>query len=114
AFHTMEDGAPPAEAMLVRGDRIAAVGRRDDVEAAADRSVRRIDLEGRAVIPGFNDCHCHILSIGLNLRQIDVSADAVRTLGDIQRAVRERAGSTPNDEWVLGRGYDQNMLAELR
>jgi predicted amidohydrolase YtcJ len=110
----MDESAPAAEAMLVRGDRIAAIGSLGEVEAAADRDTRRVDLEGQAVIPGFNDAHCHILSLGQNLRQIDVSADAVRAIGDVQRAVRERAGGTPLGEWVLGRGYDQNMLAERR
>jgi len=114
AFHTMDASSPPAEAMLVVGDRIAAIGSRAEVEAAGVRTARRVDLEGRAVIPGFNDCHCHILGIGLNLQQVDVSADAVRTIGDIQRAVRERAGGTPAGEWVLCRGYDQNTLAERR
>jgi predicted amidohydrolase YtcJ len=100
--------------MLVRGDRIVAVGTFAEVEAAADRNTRRIDLGGQAVIPGFDDCHCHVLSIGLNLGQIDVSVDAVQTIADIQRAVSGRAEATADGEWLLGRGYDQNMLAERR
>ncbi|MDQ2743347.1 MAG: amidohydrolase, partial [Chloroflexota bacterium] len=78
-IHTMDPDAPRAEAMLSHGGRIAAIGDRAVLEASA-ASARHVDLQG-AVIPGFNDCHCHILSIGLNLEQVDVSADAVRTIG---------------------------------
>jgi predicted amidohydrolase YtcJ len=110
----MDEVAPRADALLIDGERILAVGRLADVEAAVQRGARRVDLEGQTVIPGFNDCHCHVLGIGLGLSQIDVSADAVRTIGDIQRAVGARAAAVPEAQWIVGRGYDQNMLAERR
>jgi predicted amidohydrolase YtcJ len=112
-FLTM-DRAPAAEAMLVRGDRIMAVGPATDVEAAASRDVRRIDLRGQTVVPGFNDSHAHILWLGVSLSQLDVSVDAVHGIEDIKRLVAERAGAGPESEWIVGRGYDQNTLSERR
>ncbi|MEO3798666.1 amidohydrolase family protein [Nonomuraea sp. B1E8] len=48
-------GAPPFRAdVAVTGDRIAAVGRLDDAQAATV-----IDATGRFVAPGFVDCHAH-------------------------------------------------------
>ncbi len=48
-------GAPPCRADLaITGDRIAAVGRLDDVPAATV-----IDATGRFVARGFVDCHAH-------------------------------------------------------
>jgi predicted amidohydrolase YtcJ len=113
-IHTMSDTGSTAEAMLVRDGSIAAVGSLSDVENGALAGDRRVNLEGQAVVPGFNDCHAHILGFGLDLEQIDVSVDAVRTIADIARAVRARSAEMPAGEWVLGRGYDQNMLAEHR
>lgn len=110
---TMDRSVPRVESLLVRDGRIAVLGRREDVEAQADRGTRRVDLAGGTVIPGFNDCHCHILSFGLTLQQLDVGADAVRTIEDIRRAVAERAQAT-GEGWVVGRGYDQNALRERR
>jgi hypothetical protein len=46
---------PWAEALAVRGDRIVSVGATADVTGQAGASTRRIDLGGRAVVPGFND-----------------------------------------------------------
>src|SRR4030095_4651736 len=53
-------GRPFATAIAIRGDRIAAIGTDDAVLTTADASTRRIDGEGRVVIPGFNDAHIHI------------------------------------------------------
>ena len=49
-----------AEALLVRGTRIADVGPAEDVIAKAAPDARRIDLMGRLVIPGINDAHLHM------------------------------------------------------
>jgi predicted amidohydrolase YtcJ len=112
--YSMDEGTVPAEALLVRGGRIATVGSNDMVREAATAGARSVDLEGQTVVPGFNDSHAHILSFGLTLEQLDVSVDAVRTIGDIQRALTRRVVESPPGGWILGRGYDQNMLAENR
>ena len=49
-----------ADALLVRGTRIAEVGPAEDVVAKAAPDARRIDLMGRLVIPGINDAHLHM------------------------------------------------------
>src|SRR5947209_7746487 len=114
AIHTMDEAQPKAEAMLVRGDRIAATGSREDMEHAAPPGARRVDLAGGTVVPGFNDSHCHLLWIGMMLRMVDVSVDAVRSIEDIRASVGRRVAETPAGDWVLGRGYDQNMLVDRR
>lgn len=113
-FHTGDTREPIVDAILVRGERIAATGSRSDLESAVGPGARFVDLDGRTVVPGFNDCHCHVLGFGLELERIDVSAGAVKGIPDIQRAVSVRARQTRRDDWVLGRGYDQNMLVEGR
>jgi predicted amidohydrolase YtcJ len=112
--HTFDRGNLTAEAILVQGDRIAAVGARDAVEGAAGKGARRVDLAGSTVVPGFNDSHCHILSFGLDLDRLDVSPEAARTIEDVKRAVARRAEETAENGWVLGRGYNQNDLDERR
>jgi predicted amidohydrolase YtcJ len=112
-IHTMQPGGATADALLIRGERIAAVGKQEDVASLAARA-ERLDLDGCTVIPGFNDSHAHLLSFGLTLEQLDVSADAVRTIGDIVEAVRRRAHETPVGQWIHGRGYNQNELVEAR
>ena len=51
---------PWAEAVAIRGDKIAAVGTSASVGAMAGARSRRIALDGRVVVPGFNDAHVHL------------------------------------------------------
>ncbi len=112
-IHTGLPGATPARAMLVRGDRIEVIVP-DDAMTSNGAGARRVDLHGCTVIAGFNDSHAHVLSFGLSLQQLDVSADAVHTAGDIVRAVAQRADLTGEGQWIHGRGYNNNELAENR
>ncbi|HET9201500.1 MAG TPA: amidohydrolase family protein [Dehalococcoidia bacterium] len=59
---TMDDAQPQAQAVLIRDDRIVAVGDDEDIIAEAGSSATLIDLEGRALVPGFIDSHSHRLA----------------------------------------------------
>src|SRR5579884_237582 len=106
------EGAP--HAVGVRAERVVAVGDPETVRSAVGPTPRMIDLLGGVVLPGFDDCHMHILSLGLNLRLINVTQSAAPTIAVIQARVRERAGRSSDGSWLLGRGYNQNLLAEAR
>jgi imidazolonepropionase len=48
--------------VLIAGDRIVAAGRADEISAKIDRSsVRTIDARSKVVLPGFVDCHTHLI-----------------------------------------------------
>jgi predicted amidohydrolase YtcJ len=111
---TMQRALPEAEAVGVIGDKIVAVGDRATVERALPRSYAVFDLAGRTLTPGFNEAHNHMIGYGLALGQIDAGFPAVRSIADIVAAVRERATVTPPGQWIVGRGYDDNKLAERR
>ena len=49
-----------AQALAIKGDRIVAVGTRAEIEKLAGTKTRSINLEGKTVVPGFNDAHDHI------------------------------------------------------
>lgn len=73
---TMDPVQPTAEALLVVGDRIAAVGTLDDVRAAAPEGTAEDHVEG-TVLPGFTDAHAHAQRAGLKaLQLVDAEADA--------------------------------------
>src|SRR5258707_15468021 len=56
---TADPAAPFAEALAIRGDRIAAVGTDDAILALAGEASRKVDLGGRTLIPGINEAHHH-------------------------------------------------------
>ena len=57
---TADAARPWAEAVAIRGERIIAVGTTAEVSRLAGRSTRQVALEGRVVVPGFNDAHDHV------------------------------------------------------
>lgn len=111
---TMDRGLPRVEALVVQDGRIAALGPRDLVEREVGPETRRVDLDGQTVVPGFNDCHCHILNFGLALGQLQLGPDSASDIEGITRLVGDRAARAPEGEWIIGRGYDQNRLRDRR
>lgn len=111
-IHTMDARAPRAEAVLVGDDgRIARVGDLDGMPLG----VQRVDLAGRALVPGFNDAHVHIWKLGLLLTtQVDARHAAAPDLPSLIARFRERAAAAPPGTWLTGRGYNEVDLAEKR
>jgi predicted amidohydrolase YtcJ len=62
---TVDDACPAAEALAIRGSRILAVGSATDVKRHFTPDTEILDLEGRAVLPGFVESHVHVLSSAL-------------------------------------------------
>ena len=105
---TLEEGLAP-QAVLVRGERIAALGSRAELEAMAPGALRR-DLEGRALLPAFLDAHSHITAVAATLDLCPLG-DAASPEEAAQRMARFRAErAIPEGEWVIGFGYDHNVF----
>jgi predicted amidohydrolase YtcJ len=98
-----------AEAIAIRDGRVLAVGSTAEVRGAAP-GAPEIALEGRAVIPAFNEAHMHLLPYGLALAQVNLRAEEVRSLDEVLKRVRAAAASAPKGAWILGRGYDHAEL----
>ncbi|MGH0038314.1 MAG: amidohydrolase [Myxococcota bacterium] len=115
---TMEDGVRQVSALAVDGERIAGVG--DEAQWrkwAASNKARIVDLEGRALLPGFIDAHGHFPGTGLEVLAADLQSPPVgdlRSLDELVERLRQRAGSDSGDDWVAGFGYDDTLLAEKR
>jgi hypothetical protein len=95
----------PAEALAISGERLLAVGRRDDILAHAGSSTERVQLEGRTVLPGLIDAHLHLEQYALSLEKVDCETP---TRHECLRRVRERAAVSSPGEWILGHGWNQN------
>lgn len=101
-----------AQALVERGGRIAYVGDREEAERLAGPGARRVDLEGRALLPAFVDPHSHLLACAYARLQVPLGECAGwgEIADRLSRHVQERG--VPPGAWVKGTGYDQNALAE--
>jgi hypothetical protein len=111
---TMAAGTAPARSMLVRDDRIAAVGPAERVHAAAAPDARLVRLEGAAVVPGLIDAHCHLCNVGYLASGADCSQPAAPDIPAIVARLRDAASRTPAGSWVTGSGYVEYKLREGR
>ena len=103
-IYTVNPQQPWAEALAIRGDKIVAVGSMRDIAARRGPSTHAIDAQGGLVLPGFTDCHIHFLDGSLSLLQVNL--DEARTVGEIQRKIKEYADAHPDLPWILGRGWN--------
>src|SRR5262249_55542116 len=62
---TADDRNPSAEAVAVKGGKIVAVGKNGDVLKLKGDATEVIDLNGKALVPGFIDAHGHLMGVGL-------------------------------------------------
>src|SRR5690606_28976120 len=112
---------PTAEALAVRGAAILAVGSLEEVQAAAGRAARRVDLDGRTLLPGFFDPHGHVSMVGLQARYAtlppapDGEGNDIAALQRITRDGMNRHAALVRDTGlVIGFGYDDSQLQERR
>ena len=103
---TLDSTRPRATAVAVRDGRVVAVGDEALVKPFIGRTTKRIDLAGRAVVPGLTDAHVHVEGLGTSLESLDLVG--ATTLDEALRRVRARARRLRPGEWLLGRGWDQN------
>jgi predicted amidohydrolase YtcJ len=101
------DGEMP-EAVAVRANRILRVGSNREILRMKRPQTVTIDANGAAVVPGFNDAHLHLVRGGLTLDAADLS-DADTVEDAIARA-EAWATANPGREWVVGRGFDEELL----
>jgi len=97
---TADPAAPWAEAVALRGNRIAAVGTTAAISKLAGPNTHSVDVAGRVVIPGINDAHTHV---GARPQGVSLKLDGDEpTLAAVTAALREAVASAPEDRWIYG------------
>ncbi|MFC2020541.1 amidohydrolase [Chloroflexota bacterium] len=111
---TLDPAQPTAGLVAVAGDLISLVADSASLELVSGPETKIIDCQGRTVVPGFNDAHCHILSLLRKLLGIDLSPSSVGSIADIKEALFRAAQKTPPGKWLIGTDYNDFYLAEKR
>ncbi|HST09800.1 MAG TPA: amidohydrolase [Terriglobales bacterium] len=96
---TENPAQPEAEAVAISGKRIFHVGSSADVLALANSETTIIDLEGRRVVPGFNDAHVHFYYGGASLTSVQLRS--AKSAQECRDRIAKFAQSRPKGEWIL-------------
>ena len=115
-IHTVDGSDTRVEALAVGGGKILAAGTNRALQDFIGPNTRRIDLDGRTVLPGINDSHLHLMMWGLSQPpfSIDVTYPTVKSIADVVAAVQLAATTREPGEWIVGRGWDQPYFSEGR
>lgn len=114
---TMDSQHRVVDALLVEGDRIAAVGSEAERGSRKGRAGRIVELQGKALLPGFIDAHAHFPGAGIFAVVADLNSPPIGDIESVETLVerlRQRGLRTSRGQWVVGMGYDDTLLAEGR
>ena len=111
---TLDEQRPGAQLVAVQEGKIVWAGDNDDAENFVVRKSQKIDCQGKTLIPGFNDAHCHVSAFASSLLSVDCSPLAVSSITDIQARIREQAQKLAAGSWIRATGYNEFYLAERR
>lgn len=109
-IHTMDRERNIVEAIGIKDDMIIRAGTREEVLALQTAHTVVYDLEGKTVVPGFNDSHIHLLNCGIVRNLVNlVGLESVDDL--IQRMSNHIEENTiEKGKWVSGRGWNQDYF----
>ena len=114
-------GDTPAyvEALAVKDGRIIFAGPEDQALAMKGATTKVVDLEGKALLPGFIDAHSHYINSLLVANQAKLypppsgpGADVRSIIAELQRFAKER--NIPKGELIMGYGYDDSVMPDGR
>jgi hypothetical protein len=98
---------PWAEAVAIRGERLAAVGSTAEVRGLVGAGTRVIDAKGQFLVPGFNDAHVHFIDGGHRLASVQLR-DA-KTPAEFTARLKAFAASVPKGTWITGGDWDHEL-----
>ena len=112
---TMNPAFPQAQLVAIEDDKILYVGRNNSLDELKHKKTKIIDCNGKAVLPGFIDAHCHLYALAESYITLNLEpCNNVGSILDIQAKIRDLSQQLPPGTWIRGRGYNEFYLAEKR
>ncbi|MFO0995780.1 MAG: amidohydrolase [Alphaproteobacteria bacterium] len=97
-----------ATALAVRGGRIIATGDDAALASLTGPETETVDLEGRTVIPGIVDSHCHPDSYAIRLLKWQaLGPDRIGSKSQLLQTIADTARTLPQDRWFIGYRFNE-------
>ncbi len=103
AVYTLDASRSWAQAVAVRGGRIVFVGTSAGARAFVGPATRVVKLDGRMLLPGFQDAHVHPVSGGVELTLCNMND--LPTAKAVLDKARECARTMKDRPWITGGGW---------
>src|SRR4051812_12080270 len=99
---TMDEAASRAEALAIAGNRLLAVGKKDDIAGLKAKHTRVIDAQGKSVLPGFIESHMHLFMGAVELDSLMVTG--LEGTKALSKVVRDYARTRRQDRIIVANG----------
>ncbi len=108
SVYTVDAARTWAQAVAVGGGAITAVGTDDELAHLRGDRTEIVDLNGRMLVPGFQDAHVHPVFAGMDMLQCDLHD--MGTKQEYLDAIAAYAASHPDETWITGGGWSQDVF----
>ena len=103
-IYTVDNNFNKAESFAITDGKIIAVGTASEIEDNY-KATDTINADGKTIVPGLIDAHCHFLGLGFNQQAVDLVG--TKSFEDVMKRVLDFQNEH-NNKFILGRGWDQN------
>lgn len=103
--YTVDEGFSVATAFAVKDGKFIGVGSDSEILESFE-STEMLNMEGGPVYPGLIDAHAHFYRYGLGLKNANLVG--TKSFDEILTLLQAHREKYPDEEWVLGGGWDQN------
>lgn len=111
---TLDPRCPKGELVAVQNGRILSVAENEAAKELRGAKTEVVDCQGKTILPGFNDAHCHLAAYAESLLTPNMGQATAHSISDIQNEIRMLSHNLPSGSWIRARGYNEFYLAEKR
>lgn len=104
--YTVDNQFSKAQAFAIQDGKFVAVGSDRDILRRYD-AVKTLDAQGQNIYPGFIDGHCHFVGYG-ETKVRYANLNGCQSFEEVLERL-EKHNENNDSEWLLGRGWDQNL-----
>lgn len=102
-IYTVDSLNTKAEAVAIKDKLIIYVGDNDGVQNYINDKTKVINLNGKMILPGFIDSHCHVISSYRYFYELNLYG--LKTAKEIQTAIKKYLADHPDAKYIKGRGW---------
>lgn len=106
-IYTVDSNFSKAQGIAIKEDKIVEIGSSEQLLKNYS-ATKIVDAKGKIIYPGFIDAHAHFLGYGQSLFAAQLYG--INTWDSIVKTVKIFADKNPQEKWIIGRGWDQNLF----
>ena len=103
-IYTVDADFSKASSVAIKDGKFVAVGDSEEISKEYT-ALEQLDAEGKTIVPGLIDAHCHFYGLGQNQQVVDLVG--TESFDEVLEKVAAFQKERPS-EFIWGRGWDQN------